>query len=348
MDINQVEASRSGTDPPLTTKFESQNDAGRRKFQARVKEYAEALEKIDPKTSLKSWMSLKVANDEVIIKSLQNPVVKLEYYKLSSLISSLGLDNAFDYTGTHKNYLERAVEAFLPKKSSHLSGGACVDVKSCYAAINSYNSKMRNHLGFAVLVHFLTCDDFLQVKIHEFSNRNQRSIFFRNMLIKFPNVMVLLADSVGMILDTNFVYATSVYTTAARLGKDVPGSLPTHAEEDRIKYTMKRFHMARGVKLLETIFRARLNVGIEEPFPRKEKYKAWELQAINSWSLDEDINKLQGLFSLGDMPAKESYDKIHRSMIKAQLNQLGEAHDEVEDDDLFGDDEVADDEIYSI
>ncbi|KAF7907969.1 uncharacterized protein EAE98_012464 [Botrytis deweyae] len=168
------------------------------------------------------------------------------------------------------------------------------------------------------------------------------------MLMKYPNVMVLLADSVGMILDTNFVYATTVYTTAARLGDDVPGSRPTHAEEDKVKHTMRRFHMARGVKLLETIFRARLNVGMEEQFPKKEKFKAWELQSINSWSLDEDINKLQGLFSLGDMPAKENYNKIHRSTVKAQLNQLDEAHDEVEDDDLFGDDEVADDEIISI
>lgn len=169
--------------------------------------------------------------------------------------------------------------------------------------------------------------------------------------------MVLMADSAGMVLNTQFVYCDAVYTPNLD-ANTIPGSDPAHNYEDQIKRKTRLFHQARAVKLMDLVFRTRLNVPHDDPFPSYQKYGQWVsisiheilnniniLQAsgnMNYWDSESDIVLVKGLLNMGELPVKESFEKINRK----PFARIFKKHFEAESMDLSGDNDNEKGEAY--
>ncbi|KAI9645207.1 hypothetical protein NHQ30_005941 [Ciborinia camelliae] len=204
-----------------------------------------------PRSHLDQWISSKAALSLQLLPVLVRPEHKPSYNKLSTLLANLNLEESAIYAGGNEHnstyfnkvhmtayyYRCRRMEdseilELLPKRDRNLTSSP-YDIAACRNAMSGLDNHYKNEIGFAMLLHLLSLPDFLEVKIHKFTNPGQRMNYFKSMFNKYPNLMVTMADSAGMILDTSFVYSDWVYTP--NFNQDdgvVPGTLPSHAIED--------------------------------------------------------------------------------------------------------------------
>ncbi|CAD6457448.1 9b2f35b4-6f00-4269-a0f2-9c830bd2d99d [Sclerotinia trifoliorum] len=351
------EQSESRTTPSMNTLFDDKDINIRTDFQRAVKGFSIRNQSSNRKTELSYYMSLQIARELEPIEALTKVCDALAYETFSDLIYSLGLTVNGNperrggnlYTGGHEHnptyynkvhvtvhyydcdrMSQASILSFLPARKLIDTSRVPEDVLACRSAVDSFDVKLRNEIGIAMLTHIISLPDFLDVAKYPFGNQNDRMVYFFRMLTKYPNLMPIMADSVGMILDTAFVYSEYTYTPDLDYkSSPVPGSDPSHAIQDRIKYHMRKFHLVRACRLLELVFRGRLNVKVDETFHQPKMYSFWMSNYMKSWSDGRDIKKVKEAISLWDLPVRLNYSPIHRSAFRKKFQRIEPMGEEV-------------------